>query len=176
MGQGTFRNRRKRTSGPISPRSSVAFILVRIYLFSLSTFKTNKKIQSRKIHENLQYTWDYAETGRYTYKLLPKVTQQLLCHHRNIFLFATNHGPFPDYLFKFNKVDSPRCTCGQIGDSFHYITTCTLTSHFHIRKATEISKANWFNYILKKALLLQKIIECINILETNQALFQLPPL
>lgn len=135
-----------------------------------------KNILSSKLQENWQNIWDYAETGRYTNKLLPKVSQEILCHHGNIYLFATNHGPFPDYLYKFDKVDSPRCTCGYRGDSIHYLTKCTLTSNFHIRKASNISTANWFNYVIKNAFLLQKIIECINVLKINQELFQLPPL
>lgn len=45
-----------------------------------------------------QFQWDYADTGRYTYTFIRKVSQETIIHHRSLYLFLTNHGPFPSYL------------------------------------------------------------------------------
>lgn len=82
---------------------------------------TQQRVSMTKITVMLwkwQLDWDYAPTGRYTHSLLPNVSESLLIHHWNIYLFSTtNHGLFPFYLFKFDKVTFLQCTCGQVGTS-----------------------------------------------------------
>lgn len=134
-----------------------------------------KSSLKRELILNWQQEWDYGDTGRLTHKLLPKVTEDLLLPHRNLYLALTNHGPFPEYLHKIHKADSEICTCGVRGSSLHYILSCPLTSTFHIRKPRNHSLAQWFAHVIKKPELLNKIIQCMNLLEQNQHLFQLPP-
>lgn len=122
-----------------------------------------------------QLDWDYGITGRYTYNLLPKVSTDFLIHHRNIYIFATDHGPFPSYLSKFGRTDSDCCTCGEYGNSIHYVTKCTLTAAFHLRKSSQISSSSWFKLILQNPRYIKNIIDCISLIEKNQALFHMPP-
>lgn len=122
-----------------------------------------------------QFTTDYDTRGRFTYQLLPTVSETNLFHHRNLYLFATDHGPFPIYLHKFGRTVSKRRTCGQIGTALHYLTTCTLTSYYHLKISHNIPLASWFKTIIKQPVLLSKIINCITLIENKQILFHMPP-
>lgn len=133
-----------------------------------------KKILKQQLLEEWQFIWDYDLRGRFTHQLLPKVSESNLLHHRNLYLFATDHAPFPFYLHKFGRTVSKRCTCGQMGTALHYLTKCTLTSHYHLKITQNISLASWFKTIIKQPILLAKIINCINLIENNQILFHMP--
>lgn len=133
-----------------------------------------KKDLKTTLIKRWQESWDYGETGRYTYELLPKVKQDRLLPHRNLYIFATNHGPYFSYLHKFNRVSSPLCVCGSYATSLHYNTQCTLTSHYHIRKSQQLPINQWFSVVLSKPSLYQKIIDCVRLLERNQTIFQNP--
>lgn len=41
--------------------------------------------------------------GRYIYNLLAKVSEDRQLRHKNLYLFETNYGFSPNYLFKFNR-------------------------------------------------------------------------
>lgn len=135
-----------------------------------------KRILKQQLLDQWQLVWDYDPRGRFAHRLLPKVSENHLLHHRNLYLFATNHGPFPSYLVTFGKAISKRCTCGQIGTSLHYMTSCTLTSTYHLRYSRNITLSSWFKTIISQPILLSKIINCISLIENNQLLFHMPPL
>lgn len=122
-----------------------------------------------------QKLWDEEYRGRKAYDLFPNISLDTLLPHRNLYLFITNHGPFPTYLSLFNKAPSPYCTCGELGDSLHYIRKCPLTAHYHIKKQTNIKLSSWFAFVLKSSILTKRIIDCVGLLELNQGLFQMPP-
>lgn len=143
----------------------------RFYPYPPSSLKKELKTSLMK---RWQEIWDYGETGRYTQQLMPKVKQDRLLPHRNLYIFATNHGPFFSYLHKINRVTSPLCVCGLYATSLHYITQGTLTSHYHIRKPQQLPMNQWFSVILSKPNLYQKIIDCVRLLEKNQIIFQNP--
>lgn len=142
------------------------------YPFPASHIKRLLKLQTLHFWQD---DWNYDERGRFTHQLLPKVSEEMLFLHRNLYLFATEHGPFPNYLHKFGKTISRRCTCGQIGTSLHYMTTCTLTAAYHLRINNTISLYSWFKTIMKQPCLPSKITQCVSLIENNQALFHLPP-
>lgn len=123
-----------------------------------------------------QKIWTDDTRGRFTYKLLPLVSEDYLLQHRNLYLFSTNHGPYPQYLAKFGRAPSSYCTCGKLGSALHYVIECTLTSTFHLKYTNSIDLASWFKIISKNNILLKKIIDCVYLLETNEGLFQMPPL
>lgn len=128
----------------------------------------SNKIKTTKI---LARGLDKFPTARYAYQLLPKVSEKTLLHHRNLYIFARNYGPFPSYLYGINKSLSELCVCGKRGTSLHYILNCEVTSTYHRRKLSTTSYSDWFNYILKKPSLLQKI-NCTKKLENNQYISQ----
>lgn len=142
---------------------------IKFWPYPLSHLKRRLK---HNLLEAWQLEWDYADTGRYTYRFCPKVNESLILPHRNIYLFATNHGPFASYLYTFNKTQSPYCVCGNLATSLHYITTCTLTSTFHIRKSDNTPDNHWFSVILSEPSFIQKIVDCIRLIENNQCLFE----
>lgn len=94
-----------------------------------------------------QNEWNLGLTGRFTYALKPRVSEDYLLRHKYLYIFAINHGPFPAYLYKINKTESPCCTCGERGDSLHYVLKCPLTATLHLRKTNSVSLSNWFKLI-----------------------------
>lgn len=129
-----------------------------------------------KLHllEKWQQEWENNITGRYTYKLINKISENRLLTHRNLYIFMTNHGPFPSYLYKINVITSPLCICGKKGTSTHYMFDCPLTEYYHIKKPQNISLPQFFTYVEKSPKLQKKIIECVTLIEKNRLIFQNP--
>lgn len=146
------------------------------YLFHPYPPSYLKRCLKQKQTNEWQNIWNEDTRGRFTYSLLPQVSEDYLLHHRNLYLFSTNHGPYPQYLAKFGRAPSIFCTCGKLGSSLHYATECTLTSTLHLKITNTISLASWFKIITKNNTLLKKIIDCVYLLEANEGLFQMPPL
>lgn len=123
------------------------------YPYQPSYLKRCLKLQQIKDWKKL---WTEDNRGRFTYKLLPQVSEDYLFQHRNLFLFATNHGPYPQYLAKFGRAPSSYCTSGKLGTPLHYVIECTLTSTFHLKHTNSINLASWFKIISKNNFLLKK--------------------
>lgn len=84
----------------IEPSTSIK---EKFYPTPQSTLKwTLKNIFLQKWQEQ----WNEEYRGRNTYQLCPRVSEEMLVQHRNLYLFTTNHGPFPTYLYLFNKTPS----------------------------------------------------------------------
>lgn len=73
--------------------------------FLLQPSFLTKKV--KKMLEKLQYEWNIGITGRYTFNLLPKVSEHCFLRHNDLYFFLTNHGPYSNYLFKFKSTISP---------------------------------------------------------------------
>lgn len=97
-----------------------------------------------------------------------------LPNYRYIHLFLTNHGPFQQHLNNINKRDSPLCICGSPSTSLHYILDCTLTAHYHIRKHSQMSLSDCWNYVEKRPVLLRKTVDCVRFVEINEHFFVNP--
>lgn len=115
-----------------------------------------------------QSYWDKHDKGRFTYTLIPKLQKHICSYNFAVNCFLTDHGPFPAYLCKFNKIDSPFCVCGSLGNSLHYLTECPITTQFHIKKPDETNFQTWFRSIFKSKMLLTKIKNLITWLIDNQ--------
>ena len=133
-----------------------------------------KRSQKIALLEKWQLRWDYSEKGRYTYKFFPKVSFLTLIHNRYLYHFLTNHGPFQSHLFRINSSSSPNCYCGKLATSLHYILECELTKDFHIKKHRNQSLADWFQDVLDRPALVNRIAQCVRMLENNRQLFQDP--
>ncbi|GBO37045.1 hypothetical protein AVEN_147198-1 [Araneus ventricosus] len=73
------------------------------------------------------------------------------------------HGPFPFYLHRFKRIDSPLCVCGQVGDADHYTFDCSLTKDFHLLKPADANKKMWFKNLLNNRQAIGKLSESFRI-------------
>lgn len=152
--------------------AATASIENNIYKFHPFPSSYLKSLLHKDLLKSWQNEWDIAEVGRFTYHLQPKVSEKFILHHRNLYLFYTNHGPFPQYLNKIGKSPSANCICGKTGSSLHYILNCDLTSYYRIRKPQNMNLSNWSLHVLSRPFLQQKIINCVQLIEKNQYIFQ----
>lgn len=148
---------------------SVINIKFKFIPYPASYFKHKVKC---KILQDWQTIWDEADRGRYTYNLLPKVSDAIQLSHRNLFLFSTNHGPFPSYLYAINRIQSNLCVCGDEGNSLHYILRCPRTARFHIKKSINFTFPEWFNLVINNTSLKDKIIKMVKHIESDEVSFQ----
>lgn len=60
-----------------------------------------------------QTRWQESQRGRWTYKLIPQLTEWADCEHKTVDYhmtqFLTDHGCFRGYLFRFRHVDTAQC-------------------------------------------------------------------
>ncbi|XP_055943516.1 uncharacterized protein LOC129974207 [Argiope bruennichi] len=90
-----------------------------------------------------QEEWDTGETGRTSYKILPKVKRTQTGWEREEIMFVTGHRPFPSYLHRFHLRESHNCGCGQEGTPFHYATSSPLTTSFQFYKPSALHEPAW---------------------------------
>lgn len=116
-----------------------------------------KKLQ-KQLLESWQEEWDASEKGRHLYKYLNKVSERR--NFCNPFLKAllTNHGPFPEYLYRFRAKDlrSSLCICGSQGTAEHYMFHCPLTKAYHFVKPSSTATTAWAEAIFKTSALAKK--------------------
>jgi len=77
-----------------------------------------------------QQEWDRAENGRWTHNLIRNVEKWTGRRHGDINYYLTQvltgHGCFNSYLFKIQKIDSPKCSLCKAGnvDAKHALFEC----------------------------------------------------
>ncbi|GBL76658.1 hypothetical protein AVEN_53361-1 [Araneus ventricosus] len=90
----------------------------------------------KRFFENMIYNWNVywnnSVTGVRVREFLRKVDTKTLITNRSLFSFATNHGPFPAYLFIFKLLNSPNCPCGESGDTDHFVFQWNFSIEFHL--------------------------------------------
>lgn len=134
------------------------------------------KLTLKKRYMHLwQLRWNASLVGRYTYQFIPKIHLDHLIQDRYLIFFFTNHGPFAEHLYIIGKTDSPLCVCGGLGSSVHYILECCLTRAYHVKKHSQMSLSSWFDYLLEKPFLLDRISKCVQHICSNE-LYYLNPL
>ncbi|GBL99653.1 hypothetical protein AVEN_68898-1 [Araneus ventricosus] len=103
-----------------------------------------------KITKNLMKDWQYnwenydSDSGKRDRSFVPCVNKNLLVHNKCLLYFLMEHGPFPCYLHRFKKLNSPLCPCGRPGDADHYVFHCPLTKEPALNHRVE-----WFKIFLK---------------------------
>ncbi|GBM90067.1 hypothetical protein AVEN_162412-1 [Araneus ventricosus] len=90
-------------------------------------------------------------------------------------LFATGHGPFPSYLYRFRLHHSDICTCGEKGDRLHYATSCHMTLSCHFTKPSAENTQLWWKSVLSNKLPRIKISKLVSFLTENENLMKQPP-
>ncbi|XP_054724352.1 uncharacterized protein LOC129234383 [Uloborus diversus] len=89
--------------------------------------------------EDWQFRWNEADTGRRVFEFFPTVRFSPRIKSRFETIFLSGHGPFPQYLHRFNLSDSANCSCGELGSPEHYIFFCPQTLQLHIRHNHSLS-------------------------------------
>ncbi|GBN35783.1 hypothetical protein AVEN_79535-1 [Araneus ventricosus] len=105
----------------------------------------NRTLKQLILHEWCGYWNKYTSaSGTRVRSFLDTVSSNFLIYNKILIYFLSGHGSFPFYLHRFNKINSPLCTCGLVGDVDHYVFECSLTRKYHLIKPTEASKEIWF--------------------------------
>ncbi|GBM07939.1 hypothetical protein AVEN_232380-1 [Araneus ventricosus] len=84
-----------------------------------------------------QQVWDSGDTGGAIFNILPKITLTSASWSRESILFATGHGPFPSYLYRFRLHHSGIRTYGEKADPLHYATFCHMTLSYHLQNQVQ---------------------------------------
>ncbi|GBN29614.1 Putative protein in type-1 retrotransposable element R1DM [Araneus ventricosus] len=109
----------------------------------------------RSLKSHIINTWstywnqhDSASVSRVR-SFIKTVSPSFLILNKILIYFLSGHGPFPQYLHRFNKLGSPLCVCGQVGDADHYTFDCSLTKKHHLLKPADAHKQSWFQNLHK---------------------------
>ncbi|GBN70734.1 hypothetical protein AVEN_124010-1, partial [Araneus ventricosus] len=122
---------------------------------------THLYLQAPKCHPKMftnlslnkwQQDWDSGDTGRAIFNILPKVTVTPASWSRESTLFATGHGPFPSYLYRFRLHHSDIRTCGKKGDPLQFATSCHMTLSYHFTKPSAENIQLWWKSVLSNKL------------------------
>lgn len=114
-----------------------------------------------------QNVWNEATTGRTLYNHCPKISQQIKSTTPWVTSFLTGHGPFLDYLHRFNKTPTDICVCDKQGTATHYLTECPLTQTWHIKKSTTTNMTLWTKSVMTNKIIQSKLKETYNWLINN---------
>lgn len=120
--------------------------------------------------------------SRYTYKLLPIVSTNFQMNNIFLILFLRYHGSFQSYLGKeqVGKRTSPlwvcdrlsTTLCANVATALQYTLQSTMNSTYHIKKHDQMYLHGWLTYMLHRALLLNRVIQCMHLIRKNEFLFQ----
>ncbi|GBM45632.1 hypothetical protein AVEN_204762-1 [Araneus ventricosus] len=124
---------------------------------------------------NWQQDWDSGDTGSAIFNTLPKITLTPASWSRESILFATGHGPFPSYLYRFRLHHSDICACGEKRDLLHYATSCHMTLVYHFTKPNAENTQLWWKSLLSNKRPRINIAKLLSFLTENESLIKQPP-
>lgn len=110
----------------------------------------------KHIANKWQQFWSNHKTGRHTYNQIPQAYIKTPVYTPGQTAALTNHGPYPEYLHRFNKRESPLCVCGEQGNADHYLSHCPLTQKWHIKPRTPNNKQHWAQQLLHNKTVIAK--------------------
>ncbi|GBO33982.1 Putative protein in type-1 retrotransposable element R1DM [Araneus ventricosus] len=109
----------------------------------------NRKIKSYILNSWSTYWNNYdSASGTRVREYIASVSPKFLIQNKILIYFLSGHGPFPSYLFRFKKLESPLCVCGLVGDADHYTFYCSLTKESHLLKPADAHKRAWFDNLV----------------------------
>ena len=133
---------------------------------------TIKWLLHKDMIDHWQCRWRQSDKGRFTYKFLPIVSTTNLFSCPLLNLFLTERGPFPVFLHRIAKVDSPECVCSGHGGALHYLFECPLTAHYHFSRPSSTHEEQWYTRLLTHPLNLRKIRALMKWLLDHEAFLQ----
>ncbi|GBM97847.1 hypothetical protein AVEN_148147-1, partial [Araneus ventricosus] len=122
----------------------------------------NQKIKSYILQTWTNYWNCYnSASGIRVRDFTGSVSPKFLIHNKILIFFLSGHGPFPQYLYRFKKLNSPLCVCGQVGDADHYTFACSLTKDFHLVRPADAHKRAWFTNLINNKQAIGKKVRVI---------------
>ncbi|GBO31966.1 hypothetical protein AVEN_167387-1 [Araneus ventricosus] len=121
----------------------------------------------------LQQDWDSSDIVRAIFNILPKVALTAASWLRESILFATSHGPFPSYLYRFRLHHSDICACWEKEDPLHYATSCHMTLSYHFTKPSAENTQLWWK--ISKKLSRINIAKLVSFLTENENFIKQTP-
>jgi len=115
-----------------------------------------------------QLYWNISSNGRHTFRFINKVSNTVIYDNIYINMFLTNRGPFPEFLYRINKLNSPNCVCSGIGNAYHYTFECPLTESYHFHIPNVSCEPIWFNNILHCKSNYNKLCKLMKWLKANE--------
>ncbi|GBL82182.1 hypothetical protein AVEN_252375-1 [Araneus ventricosus] len=124
----------------------------------------NRKIKSYILQTWTNYWNSYnSSSGIRVRNFIGSVSPKFLIQNKILIFFLSGHGPFPQYLHRFKKLNSPLCVCGHVGDADHYTFECSLTKEFHLLKPADAHKRAWFTNLINNKQAIGKMSESFRI-------------
>ncbi|GBM54734.1 hypothetical protein AVEN_76242-1 [Araneus ventricosus] len=119
-----------------------------------------------------QRLWTSSTTGKKIRELIPKISQHSAAWNRELIIFMTGHGPFPQNLKRFHLSNTEDCNCGAKGTPIHYATNCPFTMSWHMKQPSDSNELEWKKNIVKNKGSRQRITNIIQFMHQNNDLFK----
>ncbi|GBN41242.1 Putative protein in type-1 retrotransposable element R1DM [Araneus ventricosus] len=120
----------------------------------------NRKIKSYILNSWVTYWNSYdSASGTRVRDYITSVSPKFLIQNKFLIYFLSGHGPFPSYLHRFKKLESPLCVCGLVGDADHYTFHCSLTKDSHLLKPADAHKKAWFENLIRNKQAIGKLMK-----------------
>ncbi|GBL83728.1 Retrovirus-related Pol polyprotein from type-1 retrotransposable element R1 [Araneus ventricosus] len=124
----------------------------------------NRKIKAYIFHNWSVYWNKYdSASGIRVRNFIGALSPKFLIENKILIYFLSGHGPFPYYLYRFKKLNSPLCVCGQVGDADHYVFICSLTKDYHLPKPADAHKRAWFLNLINNKQAIGKMSEAFRV-------------
>ncbi|GBM78048.1 hypothetical protein AVEN_44578-1 [Araneus ventricosus] len=120
----------------------------------------------------LEEWWKNGDTGRKIYNTMLSVSLRPTNWIRGDVIFFSQHSPFPAYVKRFHLFDSDYCSCGGIGTPLDYVTECTLTVSWHMRKPVPNSEQEWLKRVATTLVSRHKIRRIVKFIRENRDLLR----
>lgn len=136
-----------------------------------------RKLLKEELVKKWQSDWAAGNSGRHLYAKMNKISESRLFGNPNINALLTNHGPFPEYLYRFRVkglFNPLRVVCGEPGTAEHYMFVCPLTKDFHFRKPSPQAAMKWAEGMNNTSSLIAKATNLIYLLISKQEDFKHP--
>ncbi|GBO39149.1 Putative protein in type-1 retrotransposable element R1DM [Araneus ventricosus] len=124
---------------------------------------------NRKIKSYITQTWtnywnNYSSaSGIRVRSFIGSVGPNFLVQNKILIYFLSGNGPFPYYLHRFKRLNSPLCVCGQVGDADHYTFSCSLTKNYHLLRPADAHKRAWFLNLMSNKQAIGKMSESFRV-------------
>lgn len=134
------------------------------------------KLLQESLIQNWQSEWDTGTTGRLLYGVLETVSTGRLFGNSSVNALLTNHGPFPEYLHRFQVrgFTTQLCVCGRSGNAEHYMFDCPITKAYHFRKPSQLAATKWAESINNTPALTARATSLIHMLISQQEAIKHP--
>ncbi|GBN29328.1 Retrovirus-related Pol polyprotein from type-1 retrotransposable element R1 [Araneus ventricosus] len=124
----------------------------------------NRKIKAYLIRQWTDYWNSYnSASGIRVRSFIGSVSPKFLIQNKILIFFLSGHGPFPFYLHRFKRLNSPLCVCGQVGDADHYTFSCSLTKNYHLTRPADAHRRAWFKNLINNKQAIGKMVESFRV-------------